>query len=428
MSLVLPSGRPTPQFQPPVQAKLANPWSQYGLDPTQRQQSSVSGTADMARQGLGYVAQQQYGKQLSDDDWNRLTQNAQATGYKGGNITGDDYNRALDFMSTMYGPQQPTPQTGGPDPAPVQPRPIVGAAQGIKEWQQQAPVAGVPPQFRGPQNPYGQQQQQLMQGMFQQQQGRQAPQNPFSGQQQQLMQRILANPQTMGPEQQAMLAEKQKESALRMGQQQQQMGAQALAGRGFGSGGGAEQALQAQSQQDIMRSILQGRRDTALQAAGQNRADELNALRASMGLQQQGYDQEMGFNQQAFEQGLGTLRASQGLQGQEFDQALQGYGANMQGSQQALNQMNANRGMNLNEFLGLNAADLDMMKFGEGQRQFDKGYGLDFLRYLAQKDQFNQTLGEQGRQFNANQGLNWAQLDAQQQQQLMNAVLGMYGR
>lgn len=428
MSLVLPSGRPMPQFQPPVRPKVANPWAQYGLDPTQRQQSSVSGTADMARQGLGYAAQQQYGKQLSDDDWNRLTQNAQATGYKGGNVTGDDYNRALDFMGTMYGQPQPgqTPGTGGVDPMPAQPRPVVGAQQGIKEWQAQSPAAGVPPAFRGPQNPYAPQQQQLVGQMFGQQQSRQQPGNPYGGQQQDLMKRILANPQTMGPEQQAMLAEKQKESALRMGQQVQQQGQQALAGRGFGSGGGTQQALQGQVGSDVMRSILQGRRDVALQAAGQNREDELNALRASMGLQQQGFDQEMGYNQQAFGQGLDTLRASQGLQGQEFEQALQGYGANLQGSGQALNQMNANRGMNLNEFLGLNSADLDMMKFGEGQRQFDKGYGLDFLRYLAQKEQFGQTLGEQGRQFNANQGLNWAQLNAQQQQQLMNSVLGMF--
>ena len=95
-------------------------------------------------------------------------------------------------------------------------------------------------------------------------------------------------------------------------------------------------------------------------------------------------------------------------------------------SAQNLNQMNQNRQANLQDFLGMNSADLETLKFGENKSQFNKNYGLDFLRYLAQKDQFGQTLGENQRQFNGQQGFNWASLNAQQQQQLMATILGAF--
>lgn len=255
-----------------------------------------------------------------------------------------------------------TPQTGGVEPK--QQMPELGPNSAIEQWKQQAPAAGVPQSFRNA--------------------------NPYYAQQQQNMSKILANPETMNQQWQDRQNEQQKESASRMMQQAGAQGQQALAGRGFGGGGGAQQALQAQNQQQLMQNILSGRRDTAQQAVTQNRQDQYNAL-----------------------------DASSRLAGQEFD-------SDFNLSNQALGQINQNRGQNLQEFLGLHGADLDMLQFGENKSQFNKGFGLDFLRYLAQKDQFGQSLGENQRQFNGQQGFNWANLNAQQQQNMMNTVMGWF--
>ena len=139
-----------------------------------------------------------------------------------------------------------------------------------------------------------------------------------------------------------------------------------------------------------MQSILSGRRDTAQQAVTQNRQDQMNAL-----------------------------QASQSLAGQEFN-------GQMAPSGQNLNQMNQNRQANLNEFLGVNNADMDMLKFGENKNQFNKQYGLDFLRYLKQDEQFGRSLGENSRQHNNQMGFNWANMSAQQQNQLMQTIFGAF--
>jgi hypothetical protein len=171
-----------------------------------------------------------------------------------------------------------------------------------------------------------------------------------------------------------------------LGQQQ----GQAMAGRGFSGNSGAQQAMTQQNQQAMMQQILSGRRDTAQKAAQVNRQDEYNAL-----------------------------DASQQLAGQEWD-------ASMGLSAMNLGQMNTNRQQSLQDYLGYTGANLDQNKFTESKSQFNKNYGLDFLRYLAQKEQFGQTLGENKRQHNNQQGFNWASLSAQQQQQLMATILGAF--
>ena len=170
----------------------------------------------------------------------------------------------------------------------------------------------------------------------------------------------------------------------------QGQGQQQMAGRGFGAGGGQEQQMNQQAQQNTMQQILSGRRDVAMKAAQQNRQDE-----------------------------LGALDASQRLAGQEWD-------ANMQGSQQALNQMNQNRSGNLNDFLGLHGADMDMLRLDEGRNQFNKTYGLDFLRYLQQGDQFNRSFGENQRQYNGTMGLNWSNAQSNQMQNWLNTLMGVF--
>lgn len=349
--LTLPSGKPNPYSPQPQQQK--SPWG--SIDASKPLQGQYSGTVDQAWQGLGYAAQQGWGKTLSEQDKQRL---AQASGYQSGAVNQDHYNKALAELDVMYGPRQSKPDQ------PQQPMPQLGPESAMNQWKQQAPVAGVPTSFRNA--------------------------NPYYAQQQQNMSRILQNPQTMDQNWQDRQNEQQKESAQRMMQQANAQNAQAFAGRGFGPGGGPQQAMQNQNQQQMMQNILAGRRDTAQRAVTQNRQDQYNAL-----------DQ------------------SQRLAGQEWD-------AQMGLAGQNLNQINQNRQGNLQEFLGLNGADLDMLKFGASNDQFNKGFGLDFLRYMAQKDQFDRSLGENARQFNGQQGLGWANLNAQQQQQMMNTIMGWF--
>lgn len=160
--------------------------------------------------------------------------------------------------------------------------------------------------------------------------------------------------------------------------------------RGFGANGLQAQAQNQQLQGQMAQQLLSGRRDIALQAAQQNRQDELNALNASLGLNQQEYAQDMGL------------------------------------SQQALGQMNQNRQANMNEMLGKHGMDMDIKNWNTQKDQFGKTFGLDFLRYLQQGDQFNKSLGENQRQYNGNMGLNWSQFNANQQQSFLDMIMKGY--
>lgn len=352
---VMPSGRPNPYQQ--RQAAPTNPWG--SVDPSQKLQGQYSGSVDQAWQGLNYAAQKGWGRALTQDEQNKIASNAQQNGYAGGNVNQDHYNRALDYMGSLLGPQ--VPEQG---PVAPQEQAQTGNTNAINQWQQQARVAGVPQSFRGS--------------------------NPYAGQQQQMMSKMLLNPHTMGQQQQDQLNEAQKESAIRMQQQTNAQGQQQLAGKGFGAGGGTQQMLNDQSAQAMMNAVLAGRRDTALKAGQQNRQDEINALSTSNQLASQDFNNEM------------------------------------QLAQMGLNQINQNRQGNLQDFLGLQGADMDMLRLDEGKNQFNKTFGLDFLRYLQQGDQFNKSFGEGQRQFNGTMGLNWSQLQGQQMDQFLARLLGIF--
>lgn len=352
MPLVMPNGSPNP-YQQGLDGTPAtqNPWAQQGLDPTQRQKAGQKGSFQQAQEGLNYYAKQK-GKTIGQDQWNQI---GQATGYKGGDVSAEQYNSAMDYLDKQWGGQsQPKPQENL-DGNPVE--------KSIEQWKQQKDVAGVPGSFK---------------------------QNPMYGQQTALMQRILSNPQTMGQQQQDMLMERQKESANSMMKQLQGQGQQQMMQRGFGANGQQAQAQNQQLQGQMAQQLLSGRRDIALQAAQQNRQDELNALNASLGLNQQEYAQDMGL------------------------------------SQQALGQMNQNRQSNMNEMLGKHGMDMDIKNWQTQKDQFGKTFGLDFLRYLQQGDQFNRSLGENQRQYNGNMGLNWSQFNAAQQQGFLDMIMKGY--
>ncbi len=163
-----------------------------------------------------------------------------------------------------------------------------------------------------------------------------------------------------------------------------------MAGKGFAGGGGTSQALNDQSRQNMMNSVLAGRRDVALKAGQQNRQDEINALSASNQLASQDFNNEM------------------------------------QLAQMGLNQINQNRQGNLQDYLGVNSADMDMLRLDEGKNQFNKTFGLDFLRYLQQGDQWNKSFGEGQRQYNGTMGLNWSQLQGQQMDSFLARLLGIF--
>lgn len=359
----MPDGRPNPYGGPvstaaPDQSVGSNPWKQYGLDPTQRQTGGLKGNFKQASEGLNYYAKQK-GKTISQQQWNEMGQYA---GYKGDDqVTGDMYNKGLEYLDKQWA----TPQQAGPQ----QPQQTPGDQanqESINQWKQQAPAAGVPTNYRS---------------------------NPLYGQQAAMVQRMMANPHTMGQQQQDQLAERQKESAQRMMQQMGQQAGQQSVGRGFGPNSGSHMAMQQQNQSDMMQQILSGRRDIALQAAQQNRQDELNALNASMGLTGQEFQQDMGL------------------------------------AQMALGQMNQNRGANLQQKLGEHGIDQDIWNRGFQKDSFNKTFGLDFLRYLQQGDQFNKSLGENARQYNGQMGLNWANFDANQQNNFLNMLMsGWNGR
>lgn len=361
----LPSGARNPYSNAAGRRRplMANPWQQYGLDPSQRLTGNFTGTADQAKQGLLYAASKR-DKDISPDEWNEI---ARATDWTGGGVNSQQYNTALDWLNNRWGPEEQTQE----QQAPQHPSNAgLGNEAAMNAYQQQAPVVGVPQSFRH--------------------------QNPFQQQQQALMARILANPQTMGQQQQDQLAEAQKESAGRMAAQSQGAAAQSFARRGFGPGSGQQAAAEAEINNDLMSQLLSGRRDIAVRAAQQNRADELAALAASQGLDAQGFGQ---------------------------GQAM--WNADMQRAQLGLNQINQNRSAALQDRLGLHGMDMDSLNWQQRDRQFDRTHGLDFLRYLTGIDQFDRSFGEGQRQFDQSMGLNWAQLSSADQQRLMAMIMGL---
>jgi hypothetical protein len=354
----MPSGRPSP-YAGPMPAQQANPWASAGLDPTKAQTNmNLSGSLDFAKQGLNYAAQSGWGRTIDDNMFNQM---AGAAKYTGGNVTSQQYNDALKFMQNQWGAQ--TTQPGAQQPPPSMAN--VGPAAAMTAFKEQSQVVGVPAAY-SQSNPYQQQQQSLMKG-------------------------ILANPQTMGQQQQNQLGEQQKESANRMMAQANQMAQQQSVGSGFAGGGQRQAAQQNQNQQDMISNLLAGRRDIAVNAARTNRQDELNALDASSRLGQQGFENDM-------------------------SRAAMGFG-----------QINQNRGLGLQEYLGEKGTDLDYLKFDAGNQHFNKQYGLDFLQHLAQKDQFNRQLGQNQNQFVDSMGLNWAQHQASQANNFLNYLYGGSG-
>jgi hypothetical protein len=209
-----------------------------------------------------------------------------------------------------------------------------------------------------------------------------------------LVQRLLANPQTMGPDVVNAMKEKEKEQALSM--QEQMLGSLQQRGAATGMLNSGQNTAQEQSARESMISRLTGAyRDLDLAAVKQNRQDELGALGAGMD-----------------------------FTGNQLAQALQGYGATLQGQQA---QADENRAGNDSQFR--NAG------FQYDMQQGDRDYGLrsnhqSFTQDLANKEfqdnmrRFDLTFGEGQRQFNSGQQFNWANMANNNQNALIRYLLG----
>lgn len=272
-----------------------------------------------------------------------------------------------------------------------------------------------------------------------------------------LIQRILANPHTMNDTAVAALKSGQKETAdaLRAAQTQAAGSAAAASGR-FGSGTAAQSNAAVDS--NFASQILGSYRDIDLAKLAQDRADEIGALEVSdallntrFGRASEGYRNTLA-GQQTREQAAQAAAAS-GLDRSRLDFDVQNaqatdnravtastQEAQRMAFQRALEQANINqaaarsgfdnwgmvndqwnadqdrrvgvynadadrglegRRIDLQDKLGTGGLELDRAKLSESGRQFDKGYQLDFLNYLLNKDQFAD-----------NSSLNWATLNS----------------
>lgn len=293
---------------------------------------------------------------------------AQKSGYTGGDVDENQYNAARGAIDTAFAPT--SGGTGGPPP----------------------PAAGPPtPLPAGYQAP-----------VFTQQQ------NPLWGQ----MQGILRNPHTMNQQWQDQAFEQQKELGNSMRQQLGQQVQQSAVSRGVGAGSGATQAVLGGLDQNLVEQLLGARRNISQTAAIQNRADE-----------------------------MGALQLAEALQSGQFGRDLSAYGANLQGAQQQFAggmgmyglqeaARTGDRAFNLQDWLARMTTQLEQNKFTEGQRQFNQGFGLDFLRYLQQGNQFDRSLNQNQGQFNNNMALNWFNANNNQNNNFLNFLLGsgLFGR
>lgn len=125
--------------------------------------------------------------------------------------------------------------------------------------------------------------------------------NPYTGygeaDRNRLMSAILQSPETMGQTQQDQLFEQQKELLNAQRQQQNAQLQQSLLQRGLSPTGGTALAGQVAANQDFSGQLLGARRDIAIKAAQQNRADQLAALQMQEALAQGDYTRVMGVYQ-----------------------------------------------------------------------------------------------------------------------------------
>lgn len=197
--------------------------------------------------------------------------------------------------------------------------------------------------------------------------------DPQTLQQNSLMNAIMQNPETMNPNVVAQLKEAQKEQALLMQQQAGQGFSQSAAARGV-LGGGNAQGQQQTAQNNAFNSILSGNRSTDIAAAQTNRADQLNALNASSGLQKSQLDNILAGH--AAQLGDTQFNAAQDQQHYQngINQQLAQFGINQGVAQNA----QQNYGADLGAHFGGQNSIMDVMRFLQQGHQFDQSMGFNY--------------------------------------------------
>ena len=216
-----------------------------------------------------------------------------------------------------------------------------------------------------------------------------APEHDFQNWQQlDLVSKVLANPETMTPDVLNKMKQKSMEEALLFQQQQDAKDAEDLASRGFTAPGGLSEARKRKTAEAVQNAILGQNRDFEVQAAQQNRQDQLQALGTAEAI----------------------LGGQVGRSSQVFNDILAGQQAN-RGDHWTGEQLKLQRD------LGQAGINIDQQRVNASNKQFDASHGLDILRFL-----------EGQRQFNGQNGLGWAQLNQNGQNATMDAIMRALGK
>jgi len=198
-------------------------------------------------------------------------------------------------------------------------------------------------------------------------------QSGLNNQQSSLMSAILTNPGTMSPTVLAQMQEAQKEQALLMAQQNQQGINSSAVGRGV-LGGGFAQAQTDANRQAAINAVLTGNRNLDVQAATQNRQDQLNALGASSSLAQDQQNRALAANNQSLATQSAQASENQYANNDSLNRLLQQFGIN----QGVASNAQGNFSADVANSLGLNSQQLDMLRYLEGQREFNDNLGFNY--------------------------------------------------
>ena len=315
-------------------------------------------------------------------------------------------------------PEQQTPGTGGLQPR-EQPNMGYAPGQGVQgttsstgvytpgQYQQPNWVTYNPQQIQQAQFNPGQQAQ-YTPGQIAQWQGGPNYQQ-MQEQQAAMLNQMLQNPGTLNQQVTDQMKGANKDSTLSMQQQMAGKLGSAAAARGMSTTSPYQQAQQSQSMQDAMSNILAANRGIDIQAATQNRMDQLNALNAASGFQNDVLNRAvLGYNT-----GLAGQQAQEGVNqfGAQFGQQNWRDRAALEQAQAAEDR--ARFGLNADEgYRGfqssLGAQDRDMARFYQNEGLQQAGAGSQMQGY-----QFGQQFPESVRQFNENLKYQREQLERQ---------------
>jgi hypothetical protein len=402
---------------------MTNPWAQWGLDPTQDQDPNNKGSKDQAISGLRFAARQLLGQDLDDAGLNEA---ATAAGYSGsGDVSGEQYNKALGFIRSKKQPNQaPAPQQ--------QATQYQSQTYGATAYKPSGAAPSVLPPHM-----------QVLQPQFAQYQ----PQNTgaFDGAVNSQMQALLASGGSLGEQQTNQMKMQAKESAMSQADALKKQALGRLRGQGFEAHGGTMLGANAQLDAGLIDSIINNNRAIDLEAAKTNFGDKLNVMQLVDGvlsgrvgrasqefgnvLQGQSAQADSDFRRDQLGETQRQFDSQYGMDKFRTDEGL-----NLEGNNSALRlaeflygQQKDNRMLGLQELLGKAGIDLDLAKFGESKNQFNTATKLDLARLLEQVRQFDTSFGENQRQFNNNSAFNWSNLNANQMNNYLNTFMQAFG-